>query len=46
MTVGYTVTGEPLNNLQYNDRLEKAEKQIKAGEFLTQDEHEKEIKNW
>ena len=46
MIVGYTVNGEPLTKAQYNARLEKAERQIEAGEYLTQEELEKEIKNW
>ncbi len=46
MIVGYTVNGEPLTNAQYNSRLEKAERQIESGEFLTQEELEKEVKNW
>lgn len=31
---------------QYNKELEEAEKQIEAGNFMTQEELEKEIEEW
>ena len=46
MIVGYTVKGEPLTKKEYNLRLEKAEKQIASGDFITQDDLEKEVENW
>jgi len=46
MIVGYTVDGEPLTKDAYNKRLRKAEDQIKAGNFLTQEELERESENW
>lgn len=46
MVVGYTVKGEPLTKESYNKRLQTAEKQILAGEYLTQEDLEKESENW
>lgn len=44
--VGYTVEGKPLTKEAYNKRLQKAEKQIKAGHYITQEELETESENW
>jgi uncharacterized protein (UPF0297 family) len=46
MIVGYTTDGNPLTIQQYNERLLVAEKQIESGDYLTQDDLEKEIENW
>ncbi|MDX9799090.1 MAG: hypothetical protein RBT05_09560 [Bacteroidales bacterium] len=46
MIVGYTTNGEPLTKLQYDKRLLIAEKQIDTGDFITQEDLEKEIENW
>ncbi len=46
MIVGYTVEGKPLTKDAYNKRLQKAEKQIASGDYLTQEELEKESENW
>lgn len=46
MIVGYTAKGEPLTKKEYNLRLEKAEKQIASGDFITQEDLEKEVENW
>ncbi len=46
MIVGYTVKGDPLTKKMYNLRLEKAEKQIQSGDYVTQEELEKESSNW
>ncbi len=46
MTVGYTVDGQPLTKKAYNARLKAAEKQIRAGQTLTQEELEKEVERW
>ncbi|MEI6489637.1 MAG: hypothetical protein WCP52_11785 [Bacteroidota bacterium] len=39
--VAYTIEGKPLTKEQYNKNLLAAEKQIKAGNFITQEELEK-----
>lgn len=46
MIVGYSGEGEPLTKELYNKRLQMAEQQIASGEYLTQDDLEKESENW
>jgi hypothetical protein len=46
MIVGYTTDGKPLTQLQYNERLLVAEKQIESGDYITQEDLEKEVENW
>ena len=46
MIVAYTVDGNPLTKDAYNKRLQKAEAQIESGDYLTQEELEKESENW
>ncbi len=46
MIVGYTVEGKPLTKKAYDLRLEHAEKQLESGEYLSQEELEKESENW
>lgn len=46
MIVGYTANGKPLTKQEYNFRLEQAERQIASGEFITQEDLEKEAENW
>ena len=46
MVVGYTVEGKPLTKAAYDKRLAKAEKQIAAGKYTTQEDLEKESANW
>jgi hypothetical protein len=46
MVVGYTTDGQPLTKNQYNERLLVAEKQIESGDYITQQDLEKEIENW
>ena len=46
VVVGYTSEGKPLTKEAYNRRLKKAEAQIKTGDYVTQEEIEKEAINW
>ena len=46
MIVGYTTDGKPLTNEAYNNRLLLAEKQIVSGDFVSQDDLEKEVESW
>ena len=46
MIVAYTTEGKPLTKEAYNKRLEKAEKQFASGDYITQEELEKESENW
>ena len=46
MIVAYTTNGKPLTKEAYNKRLLLAEKQITSGDYLSQEDLEKEIENW
>lgn len=46
MFVGYTAEGQPLTKRQYDERLLLAEKQIGSGNYISQEDLEKEIENW
>ena len=46
MIVGYTTGGQSLTRNQYNERLLLAEKQIESGDYITQEDLEKEMENW
>ncbi len=46
MVVGYTVDGKPLTQKAYDERIELAEKQLRSGETISQDDLEKESENW
>jgi hypothetical protein len=44
--VGYTIDGQPMTKAKYNQRIEIAEKQLQKGETISQEDLEKESKNW
>jgi len=46
MIVAYTVEGKPLTKAMYNERLHLAEQQLQSGEFITQEDIEKEAEDW
>lgn len=46
MIVGYTTEGESLTRKDYNKRLLVAEEQIESGDYITQEDIEKEAENW
>jgi len=46
MVIAYTVDGKPLTRELYNQRLKVAEQQLAAGEYVTQEDLEKESENW
>ncbi len=46
MIVGYTAEGKPLTKEAYQKRLQKAEEQIRAGDYRSQEELEKDAGNW
>tara|TARA_R110002020_G_scaffold348689_1_gene562256 strand:+ start:217 stop:468 length:252 start_codon:yes stop_codon:yes gene_type:complete len=46
LIVGFTASGKPLTKRKYNQRLKKAERQIESGEYISQEDLEKEIENW
>jgi len=44
--VAYTVDGKPLTLKEYKEKLEEAYLDYKKGNFTTQEDLEKEMKNW
>jgi hypothetical protein len=44
--VGYEINGNPITRKQLIKRIEEAEKRIDNGEFVTQEDLEKESENW
>ena len=44
--VGYEITGAPITRKQLIKRIEEAEKRIDNGEYVTQEDMEKESENW
>jgi hypothetical protein len=43
---GYNVDGTTITQQQLIERVKAASKRVKSGDFLTQEEVEKEIENW
>jgi len=46
LIVGYTTSGKPLTLKGYNQRLEKAEKQLHDGKLTSQEDLEAESDKW
>ena len=46
MIVGYTVEGRPLTKTEYNQRMAIAERQLRNGEIIRQEDLERESENW
>lgn len=44
--VGYEINGDPITRKQLIKRIEAAEKRIDGGEYITQEDIEKESQNW
>lgn len=44
--VGYEVDGTPITKENLIERVRSASKRVKSGDFITQEEIEKEIENW
>lgn len=44
--VAYTVGGKPLNKESYQNELNEGIEEIKRGDFITQEDLEKESENW
>ncbi len=44
--VGYNIDGSPITEQDLRNRVKSASKRVKSGDFLTQEEVEKEIENW
>jgi hypothetical protein len=46
VAVGYNADGSPITKEDLVNRVKTASKRVKAGDFLTQEELEKEVENW
>lgn len=46
MIFGYTVQGKPLTKKEYNKRIAVAEKQLRYGETINQEDLERESDSW
>jgi hypothetical protein len=44
--VAYTIDGMPLTRMAYKEDLQEAKAEIKRGEYITQEDLEKESNNW
>ncbi len=44
--VGYNVDGTPITQENLRKRVKAASKRVKAGQYITQEDLEKEIENW
>ena len=44
--VGYNVDGSPITQKDLKKRVKEASERVKKGKYITQEEIEKEIKNW
>lgn len=44
--VGYNPDGSSITQQELRNRVKASSKSVKSGDFLTQEEVEKEIKNW
>jgi len=45
-TVGFSVDGKPLSEDEVKYRVKAASKRVKGGDYITQQEIEKEIEKW
>lgn len=44
--VGYTVDGTPISKEDLKKRVKAASERVKSGEYISQEEVDKEVKNW
>lgn len=44
--VGYNVDGSPITQQDLKARVKAASKRVKSGDYITQEEVEKEVENW
>ncbi|HKK59154.1 MAG TPA: hypothetical protein VJ937_06725 [Salinivirga sp.] len=44
--VGYNPDGSSITEIDLKNRVKSASKRVKSGDYLTQEEVEKEVKNW
>ena len=46
LIVGYTAKGKSITKMDLKNRVKAASKRVKSGDFISQDEIEKEVENW
>lgn len=46
MAIGYNVDGTPITRKELAQRVTSASKRVKTGDFVTQEDVEKEVENW
>lgn len=44
--VGYDVDGSPITQQDFIERVKAASKRVKSGDYITQEEVDKEVENW
>jgi hypothetical protein len=44
--VGYNPNGTPITQQELRNRVKASSKSVKSGDFITQDEVEKEVESW
>ncbi len=44
--IGYSVDGSPITQLDLKKRVKAASRRVKAGNYLTQEEIDQEVKSW
>lgn len=44
--IGYNTDGTPITSKDLKKRVKAASKRVKSGDYLTQEEVEKEVENW
>ena len=46
LIVGYTAKGKSITKMDLKNRVKAASKRVKSGDFISQEEIEKEVENW
>lgn len=46
LIVGYTAKGEPITKIDLQERVKAASERVKSGDFISNEELEKEVENW
>jgi len=46
LIVGYTAKGKPITKIELKNRVKAASIRVKSGDFISQEEIEKEVENW
>lgn len=44
--IGYTVNGDPITKEDLKTRVKAASERVKSGDYISQEEVDKEVRNW